>query len=516
MDALSTLSLTTPLTLVLLLTAFMGGALATIARQRHAREEMRISKEFFQSTFDSAAVGMAVADHSGRYIKVNRAMCNFVGYSEAELLQMSYHQITHPEDLAENVSARTRLLNGELPTFQQEKRYVRKDGRVVWALMVVSQVLDHHGKVAYSVGQMLDIDTQKQIEQELRASRSSLAHAQRIARIGDWEWDTGSGALKWSEETAHLFGAPPAKPPHSLATLIARLHPDDRTSIGQTFDAAALHSQAFSVDCRMLCPDGGERFVYLQGEPIPGGLIGPGMRGTLQDITERKRTELALIESRRQLRELSSHQKTLIEEERKRIAREVHDELGQRLTALKMEISLLRLSFGNNPELLHIAEEMRTLADGTIDVVRQIASNLRPAALDLGLVAAIEWLAEDLQLRSEIRCELEIGSEEIHMDELPATVAFRVVQESLTNVARHSGASAVRIALREAGGQLHLRIQDNGKGFDPAAGTPREGFGLLGMRERVLALNGGLQIDSTPGHGTTVSIDIPLPAAEQP
>ena len=188
MDALSTLSFSTPLTVSLLLAALVASAIApisTIARLRRAREEMRISKEFFQSTFDSAAVGMAVADHSGRYIKVNRAMCNFVGYSEAELLQMSYHQITHPDDLAENVSARNRLLSGELPTFQQEKRYVRKDGRVVWALMVVSQVLDQHGKVAYSVGQMLDIDTQKQIEQDLRASRASLAHAQRIARIGD-------------------------------------------------------------------------------------------------------------------------------------------------------------------------------------------------------------------------------------------------------------------------------------------------------------------------------------------
>lgn len=519
MDALSTLSFSTPLTVSLLLAALVASAIApisTIARLRRAREEMRISKEFFQSTFDSAAVGMAVADHSGRYIKVNRAMCNFVGYSEAELLQMSYHQITHPDDLAENVSARNRLLSGELPTFQQEKRYVRKDGRVVWALMVVSQVLDQHGKVAYSVGQMLDIDTQKQIEQDLRASRASLAHAQRIARIGDWEWDTGSGALKWSEETTHLFGAPPAKAPHTHEALIARLHPDDQPGVHQTFKDALQRSQPFSMDSRMLCADGSERFVYLQGEPIPGGLTNPGMRGTLQDITERKRTELALIESRRQLRELSSHQKTLIEEERKRIAREVHDELGQRLTALKMEISLLRLGFGNNPELFHIAEEMRTLADSTIDVVRQIASNLRPAALDLGLVAAIEWLAEDLQLRSEIRCELEIGSEEILMDELPATVAFRVVQESLTNVARHSGASAVRIALSEAGGQLHLCIHDNGKGFDPAAAAPREGFGLLGMRERVLALNGSLRVDSAPGHGTTVSIDIPLPATEQP
>ncbi len=383
MDALSTLQSPLVLTIAVLGLGLLGAALAAIAKLRRTQEEMRISKEFFQSTFESAAVGMAVADQGGHYIKVNRAMCNFVGYSEAELLGMSYHDVTHPDDLKENVQARARLLSGELPTFHQEKRYVRKDGQIVWALMVVSQVLDRNGRVAYSVGQMLNIEPQKKVERDL-------------------------------------------------------------------------------------------------------------------------------LESRRQLRELSSHQTTLLEEERKHIAREIHDELGQRLTALKMEISLLRLCFGNNPELFRIAEEMRSLADSTIDVVRQVASNLRPAALDLGLVPAIEWLAEDLQLRSEISCQLEIGNEEFIMDETQATVAFRVVQESLTNIARHSGASEVHIALWDGDAQLHLRIHDNGCGFNPVTASKQESFGLLGMRERVLAMGGTLQLDSTPGQGTTVSIQMPL------
>ncbi|WP_079434386.1 sensor histidine kinase [Zoogloea sp. LCSB751] len=383
MDVLANINLSIAVAMTLLSVSTVGGACAAVARFRRAKEEMRLSKEFFQSTFDSAAVGMAVADFEGRYIKVNQAMCEFVGYSEAELLGMSYHDITHPDDLADNVSARARMLDGTLPKFQMEKRYVRKDGRVVWALMVVSEILDKNGRMIASVGQMLDIDTQKQAER-------------------------------------------------------------------------------------------------------------------------------ALLESRRELRELSHHQKTLLEQERKHIAREIHDELGQRLTALKMDISLLRIGFGHNPELFRMAERMRELAEGTIDVVRQIASNLRPAALDLGLVPAIEWLLEDLQRRSEIRCRFYVCDDELAMDEARATVVFRLVQESLTNIARHARARHVEVSLAREGDRLRLRIADDGCGFDPQATDKLHSFGLLGMRERVLALDGNLLFDSSPGRGTTVSIELPL------
>ncbi|MBS0352869.1 MAG: PAS domain S-box protein [Proteobacteria bacterium] len=385
MDVLANINLSIAVAMTVLSLSTVGGACAVIAKVRRAKEEMRLSKEFFQSTFDAAAVGMAVADFDGRYMKVNQAMCEFVGYSEAELLGMSYHDITHPDDLADNVSARALMLDGKLPKFQMEKRYVRKDGRVVWALMVVSEIVDKNGRMIASVGQMLDIDSQKQAEQ-------------------------------------------------------------------------------------------------------------------------------ALLESRRQLRELSHHQKTLLEQERKHIAREIHDELGQRLTALKMDISLLRIGFGHNPELFRMAERMRELAEGTIDVVRQIASNLRPAALDLGLVPAIEWLLDDLQRRSEICCRLYVGDDELTMDEARATVVFRLVQESLTNIARHARARHVEVSLKRENERLRLNVSDDGCGFDPQAADKLRSFGLLGMRERVLALEGTLVLDSSPGRGTTVSIELPLVA----
>lgn len=456
---------------------------------------------------------MAVADISGRYIKVNQAMCEFVGYSESELLGMSYQDITFPEDLEANVHGRQRLLAGEMPTFRLEKRYVRKDGQVVWAVMVVSQILDKSGSVIYTVGQMLDIDTLKRVEQSLRTSQAGLANAQRISRIGDWEWNIRDDSVEWSDEICHLFGIDRSHNPKTYQEVLAWVYPDERPLVEEALDVALHGLKMFAIDFRITHPtDGSQRFVCLRGEVIVDGAGKPErIRGTLQDITERKQTELALVESRQLLRELSRHQKTLLEEERKHIAREIHDELGQRLTALKMDISLLRLRFGKDPLLLEKLEEMRVLAEGTISVVRHIASDLRPSALDLGLVPAIEWLAQDLESHSDICCRLDLGDEEISMNDTQATVVFRVVQESLTNVARHAKASEVVITLRNGNGQLRLQIQDDGCGFDPAALVQSRGFGLFGMRERTLGLGGKLQIDSAPDRGTTVSIEFPFP-----
>lgn len=514
MNAHLTIEFQSLVVLVLMLAAtILGGFILVTSKFRRAKEEMRISKEFFQSTFDAAAVGMAVADINGRYVKVNQAMCDFVGYSESELLGMRYHDITFPDDLEANIRGRQRLLIGEVPIFRQEKRYVRKDGRVVWAVMVVSQILDKVGSVIYTVGQMLDIDSFKSIEQSLRSSQASLANAQRISRIGDWELDVRDDTLEWSDEVCHIFAIDRSQAPKTYQEMLSWVHPVERSLVQHVFTVASRAIETFTIDCRMShVMDGTQRFVCLRGEIVVDDAGKPErIYGTLQDITERKQTELALVESRQLLRELSRHQKTLLEEERKHIAREIHDELGQRLTALKMDISLLRLSFGKDPLLLEKLEEMRTLAEGTISVVRHIASNLRPSALDLGLVPAIEWLAQDLESHSDICCRLDFDNEEISMNDTQATAVFRVVQESLTNVARHAKASEVVISLRNGNGQLQLQIRDDGCGFDPVAVTQSRGFGLFGMRERTLGLGGKLRIDSVPAQGTTVSIEFPFP-----
>jgi signal transduction histidine kinase len=220
-------------------------------------------------------------------------------------------------------------------------------------------------------------------------------------------------------------------------------------------------------------------------------------------IAVRERAEAAL-------RELAAHRDAVREQERKRIAREIHDELGSLLTALKMDISLSRMHAGDDPAQQERLAQMRDLVDKTIQMVRQVATQLRPAALNLGIVPALEWLAHEFSQRSGIACVLDTG-DEIDMDDGHATAIFRIVQESLTNITRHAEASRVDVSLRRQGGGITLRIADNGHGFDPGSARA-DSFGLLGIGERAQALGATADIFSAHGAGCTVSIHMPVQA----
>lgn len=240
--------------------------------------------------------------------------------------------------------------------------------------------------------------------------------------------------------------------------------------------------------------------------------------GTHSDITERKNAETAMLnlnrdlsESRQRLRALAAQNETRLEGERKHIAQEVHDELGQVLTALRMDLSLLAMRFGAlDPSVNGKVLEMKCLVDRAILGVRNVAVNLRPPALDMGLVPAIEWLCSEFTRHTKVPCVLDAGHEQIDLDETRAVVIFRIVQESLTNIARYARASRVDIKLARRGAQLGLEVRDNGCGFDRAAAAKLKTFGLLGMRERALALGGRVDIISAPGMGTGIGVSIPI------
>jgi PAS domain S-box-containing protein len=229
-----------------------------------------------------------------------------------------------------------------------------------------------------------------------------------------------------------------------------------------------------------------------------------------RDITPLKEAERSLQESRSQLRELAARQHTAREEERKHIARELHDELGQFLTALRMSVSLLRVRFGQeNPALTAHAKGMTELVDRNIQVVRNVAASLRPVALDMGIQPALEWLVDDFAGHAGIAAALLVEDDTIVLDEDSETTVFRIVQESLTNVARHASASQVTVTLDSSGDYCQVTVQDDGVGFNPAR-IRETSLGLLGMRERVWMVGGAIEIDSAPGKGTTVVVRVPL------
>ncbi|MGX7001830.1 response regulator [Caballeronia sp. KNU42] len=398
-----------------------------------------------------------------------------------------------------------------------EVNFKRPDGSTFWA-MLTARVASFDDAPAIYVG-LNDVTARKLAEGKLRASEASLANAQRLARLGDWEWDTTADVIHWSDEMYRILGLAPRLSRPGYRTFLAAVHREDRPLVRHAVRVLLDERRPYGLDCRVTGADGVVRIVQFQAEAMHAGAGAEQplkLVGTIQDITERKSIEHALLESREQLRELSAYMEAIREEERKRIAMEIHDELGQLLTALKMDVSLLKMRLAQDADAARKVDDMRELVEKTIWMVRNVASHLRPAALNFGIVSALEWLVEDFGRRKGLSCQLWINGPEPVLDDAHATAVFRIVQASLTNVALHAGASRVDVTLTNTETTLDLYVSDDGCGFDPAAARKGYSYGLLGMSERARLIGGSLRIDSSPETGTVVSIHVPLGGGERP
>ena len=236
------------------------------------------------------------------------------------------------------------------------------------------------------------------------------------------------------------------------------------------------------------------------------------------EIAERVRAEEQLRASRDQLRALAARLQNVREEERSSIAREIHDQLGQACTAIKMDLALIgHKATKTQTRLRAKVDSAIQLVDEMIVTLRKIASELRPRTLDdLGLNAALEGQAQEFETRTRIRCRVTLSQEPLVLDAECSTAIFRIFQESLTNVARHAHATRVDAQLEREGNHLLFQVRDNGRGFDPEEAKARKSLGLVGMQERALLLNGELKVEGVPGTGTTMTLRIPLPPTTLP
>lgn len=275
---------------------------------------------------------------------------------------------------------------------------------------------------------------------------------------------------------------------------------------------SALH---FEMDCRRA--DGSLfaadiTYGFLKSAQQPLGLF------IIRDIAAHRRMLAELQDSRARVRALGAQNESARENERKRIAREVHDELGQVMTALRMDISMLEMLYVPQvPEMQEKLHSMRGLVDRAISGVRQIASNLRPPALDMGLAAAMQWQVSEFKKHSAAEVELNIGKLPAQLPEQQAMTLYRIVQEALNNIAKYAQADRVEITLEADAQRLHLQVRDNGVGFVSTLPPGRKSFGLLGMQERAMSLGGDLHVHSQPGQGTQIEAHWPIePLGETP
>ncbi len=238
-----------------------------------------------------------------------------------------------------------------------------------------------------------------------------------------------------------------------------------------------------------------------------------GVIGTIKEISKYKESEENLRDSRENLRAFASHLQTIREEERTMIAREIHDDLGQALTALKINLSLLmpQIESGKKDEVIAEINEMQNLIDGTIKRMRKLITELRPEVLDkLGLIDAIEYHGREFCRQTGLKCSMKINIDNIELEDSKALAVFRIFQESLTNAARHSNADKVLITIDQKSGGFVLKVRDNGTGIDRGLIEGEKSFGIIGMRERAAVCSGDFSISSDKENGTTVMVSIPF------
>ncbi len=355
-----------------------------------------------------------------------------------------------------------------------------------------------------------DIERRNRVERALLASEERARERAELSSDWYWELDERFRFARRSGMTIGRFGLP------YWVTLGARpwelpvdLHASDWPAQRAALEA---HQPFRNFEMRVLVEGHGVQWCSISGQPLfDAAGVFTGYHGTGRNISARKLAEEELLHSRSMLRQLADHQETVREDERKRIARDIHDDLGQNLLVLKIDVATLHARTGErHPKLNQRVALVLENINAAVKSLKSIMNDLRPAALDHGLHCAVEWQLRQFERMSGIACTLEAPDPpDFDLNEARTLAVFRILQESLSNVLRHAEASEVRVALACDARGFTMRIRDNGKGMEMGSGRKADSFGLIGIKERSYALGGELTLESGPGRGTLLRLFIP-------
>jgi PAS domain S-box-containing protein len=483
----------------------MIGSMVDMTPVYEAQRKISESEEKYRTLVEQAVDAIALYDAGGRILDVNTGSVQLLGYEKEELMKMSLADILTPEEIKVKPVRYDVLRQGESTVKQRNMR--RKDGSVIQTEVRSQQLPD--GRFLSVIRDLTErLKAQQQIEKEKELSDSIISSLPGVFYFFD---HTGK-FLRWNKKFEAVTGY--------TGEEISGMHPldffegDDKqhisTRIAEVFEKGISDAEAY--------------FVTKAGEKIPyyftgASIINEGvlcLLGTGIDISDRKKAELELETSYAAVRKLTEYLQNVREEERTHIAREIHDELGQQLTVLKMDVSWLNKKIPEPDDAIRQKmQELLMMLDETVRTVRRISSELRPSLLDdLGLTAALEWQLKEFEKRSGIKTNFEAPESEIRLPNNVKTAFFRIFQESLTNVARHSEAKSVLVSLGFREDKFVLSIIDDGKGFDRQKMAEKRTLGILGMQERTSMIGGSYNITGKPGKGTTVEVAISLDPAE--
>jgi PAS domain S-box-containing protein len=505
--------------------ASIGSQIGQFAERKQAEQALRESEERYRSVVESQT------DLICRYLPdttltfVNDAYCRYFGKTQGELIGTKFLDLI-PEPAREAARKHIESLV-ENPRIEiDEHEVLLPDGGIGWQQWVDHAILDSNGKVVEFQAVGRDITERKRAEDERREGEERLRLALEAGRMGVWEWDMETDALKWSREHYTIMGLEPFScEPKNYRMWADHVYPDDIPVAMGAIRKAIEEKREYRCEYRIIWPDGSVRWVEGRGKPIydEGGRC-LKVSGLIVDITERKEAEEALRESEEALRKSYARIEDLAgrliasqEEERRHIARELHDDLNQQVAALAIGISRLKRQF---PEAGAAVQEqifkLQNKTDLLSERIRQVSHELHSSILQhVGLPAALNSYCAEFSDREGIVVALDIGD---GIEDVPPDAAlclYRVAQESLRNVARHSGARRAVVTLVGVNGAVELRVADQGVGFDPGQARECRGLGLVSMEERVKLLQGSFVLTTRPGAGTELRAQIPLGRAHE-
>ena len=472
-----------------------------IAERKRIEEALRESEIRFRRVTEAAFEGVAVTE-GGILIDVSGKLAKLFGYQPSELIGKPIAEL-----IAENVRGDTlaKILSGySLP---YESICLRNDGTIL-PVEVCGKNYSSKGRVL-SVTAIRDITKRKVAEKVLQESEEKYKMLTENSLTGIFIHQNGRFVFV-NDKFAKMHGYKPEELLGKSHLLL--VHPDESKTlkeyalkrlkgkpVPQQYEVQRIMKDGRSMWCEMMAT-----LIRYKGNPA--------IMGNVIDITERKLAESAMKKSEEQLRNLTTYLQKVGEIERISIAREIHDELGEGLTVLKLDLSWLRKRLPENQiELRAKTDAMSQLIDRTIQTVKKISTNLRPGLLDdLGLAAAVEWQAEDFQKRTGITCKVRIDPADINFDRDRNTAIYRIFQETLTNVSRHAHATKVNVSLQQRDVQIELKVHDNGRGITEEQLANPKSFGLIGIRERVKIFGGKHIMKGIPGKGTTLTVRIPV------
>lgn len=482
--------------------------LRDITENKRAEKALADAERKYREMFENAQEGIFQSTPDGRYLAANPALARMHGFDSPEELMRERTDISR--DAYADPKRREAFKNlmesrGFVRGF--EFQLSRRDGEQIWVSVNARVVRDEQGGTIYYEGTGLDITERKRAQEQLKDSEERYRELFENSRDAIYVHDLGGRyvSVNRAAELLSGFDRHEILGKHYSNFIAPRNLKNARESFCRKLDAPVETIYEAEVVCKngqRIPVEISSRMIYRDGQPV-------GVQGIARDITERRRAQQTLQNYSRRLMEVQ-------EAERQNLSRELHDEIGQVLTAIRINLEWMRRSNVAAPEARPRIDESIEAVDDAVKRVRELSLELRPSLLDdLGLASALRWYVDRFALRTGINAQV-VGDIQ-RADHIPheiETAAFRIVQEALTNVARHSFATRVSIDIAQRNGELHLEVNDNGIGFDCETilngKSPAAALGLRGMQERALAVNGDINIISQPRSGTHILLAVPL------